>query len=141
MAYCIQQRRISPTPKVSPRWPGHQWHLRYLARFPSLKTTYSRTLDQDRAYTNNPSLISEFLNLFKEVVSEYNILRVNTYNMDETGIQLGQATGAKVIVPARCKYQFVTQDGNRENVIVVEYIGASGTVLPPLVIFKGTYHQ
>lgn len=61
--------------------------------------------------------------------------------MDETGIQLGQATGAKVIVPARCKYQFVTQDGNRENVTVVECIGASGTVLPPLVIFKGTYHQ
>ena len=73
MAYCIQQRRVSPTPKVSPRWSGHQWHLRYLARFPSLKTTYSRILDQDRAYTstNNPSLISEFLNLFKEVVSEY----------------------------------------------------------------------
>ena len=52
--------------------------------------------------------MSEFLNLFKEIASEYNILRVNTYNMDETGSQLGEATGAKVIVPARCRYQFVT---------------------------------
>ena len=66
-----------------------------------------------------PSLICEFLNLCKEVVSEYKIPRDCTF--------IGQA---KVIVPARCKYQFVTQDGDRENVTVVECIGASGTVLP-----------
>ena len=61
--------------------------------------------------------------------------------MNKTGVQLGQANSAKGIVPARCKYQFVIQDGNPENVTVVVCIRASGSVLPPLVISKGAYHQ
>ena len=44
---------------------------------------------------NNPTLITEFLNLFQGVVINNNIPKTHTYSMNETGVQLGQATWCK----------------------------------------------
>lgn len=66
---------------------------------------------------------------------------MNIYNIDEKGVQLGIAAAARIILPARCRSHFVTQDGNRENITIIEGIGGIGTVIPPLVIYKGSYHQ
>jgi len=58
--------------------------------------------------------------------------------MDETGIMLGHAASSKVVVPAnKAKSNFVTHDGNRETITVIESITASGELLPPVIIFPG----
>ena len=61
--------------------------------------------------------------------------------MDETGFMIGHAASSKVITPAGRQTKFVTHDGNRETITVIECISATGVILPPKIIFKGKYHQ
>lgn len=40
--------------------------------------------------------------------------------MDETGFMIGYAASSKVVTPVSRKSRFVTYDGNRETITVIE---------------------
>lgn len=102
---------------------------------------HSQCLDHSRAQNNNPTLIREFLNLYHTTCDQYKLKTENKYNMDEKGFLLGLATSAKVIVTRKSRNRFVTQDGNRDSITVLETVSAVGKALAPRIIFKGKYHQ
>ena len=62
--------------------------------------------------------------------------------MDEKGFMMGLAARCKVIyTQLGCKGPIkVAEDGNRELLTVIECVSASGTVLPPFIIYKGSNH-
>lgn len=72
--------------------------------------------------------------------------------MDEKGFIMGLASRSKVIcsqlgqricsdgkrnVQAAIK---IAQDGKQELLTVIECVSATGQILPPLIIYKGTHH-
>lgn len=120
---------------------GKNWYKKFLARHEDLKVMHSRYLDHSRAQNNNPTLIKECLNLYHTTCDQYNIKTENKYNMDEKGFLLGLVTSTKVIVTRKEQNRFVTQDGNRETITVLETVSAVGKALAPMIIFKGKYHQ
>jgi len=62
--------------------------------------------------------------------------------MDESGFMMGYAASSKVVDPAgKDKKHFVTHDGGRKGVTVVECISAAGGIIPPMLILNGEYHQ
>ncbi|KAI1000804.1 hypothetical protein K3495_g7394 [Podosphaera aphanis] len=61
-------------------------------------------------------------------------------NFDETGSQIGVVAGEKVLVPEGSKSAYESDPDNRELVMVVATIGATGRLVPPMIIFKGAYH-
>ena len=62
--------------------------------------------------------------------------------MDETGFQMGVASTAKVICGSetRDSHAKSIQPGNREWITIIA-INASGSILPPRIIFAGKKHQ
>jgi hypothetical protein len=73
------------------------------------------------------------------------------YNFDETGLQMGVITTAKVLTQTKPSKSgsnriksgrlLVNQPGNRHWVTIIEGINTSGWALPPTVVFKGKVHQ
>ena len=57
--------------------------------------------------------------------------------MDETGLALGVTNNVRVIGSTATKTSFKRSPEDREWVSIIETISASGTLLPPVVIFKG----
>ena len=78
-----------------------------------------------------------WLNTTRQTIEEDRVNPQNIYNMDESGFAIGSNLGACVIVNAQIRSQFQAQPGRQEWVTVVECICGDGSVLDPLVIFRG----
>ena len=113
------------------------WVSAFLNRHLTLQAKYSRTLDQDRFLAQNRDIIQDWLELYKSIKAEYDILNKDTYNMDENGYMMGIAGSFKVVFSKYQKQAFVNQVGNREWVSLIEAIGTTGQQLPLFVILKG----
>ena len=116
---------------------GVNWHEGFMARHPDLRAKWSRAIDQQRAFTNNPSLIYHWFQLFSETKARYNIADEDVWNIDEKGYMMGVSAGAKVVLHRSIKEAFTSMPGNREWVTCIEAVRINGEVIPPYIIFKG----
>jgi hypothetical protein len=85
-----------------------------------------------------PDAILQWLNITCQTIEEYQVDPKNIYNIDESGLAIGSTQGAYVIIDAGSQSAFQAQPGQQEWVTVVEYIYGNGSVIDPLVIFRGT---
>ena len=69
--------------------------------------------------------------------AEFNIKIKNVYDMDESRFAIGEKEAGKCIIDATVREQFQAKPGRQEWVSVVECICVDGSIVPPLVIFKG----
>jgi hypothetical protein len=80
--------------------------------------------------------------LLAKILNEKNITPDHIYGMDEKGFVLGKAPRTLILGPKDCSsIPYVTEDGSRENISVVECICADGTSIPPQIVFKGKRRQ
>ncbi|EED21178.1 pogo transposable element, putative [Talaromyces stipitatus ATCC 10500] len=106
-------------------------------RQPDLKAKFARRLSYSRALCEDPVVIGGFFEEIKQLKEEYGIADEDIYNFDETGFAMGISSTAKVICSSdRSGKPSLIQPGNREWVTIVECVGSTGTVVPPLIIFK-----
>jgi hypothetical protein len=77
--------------------------------------------------------------LFYKVLIKYKIKKENIWNMDEKGFLMDMAARAKVVCRKGRQNPRFVYNGNRELITVLECLSAAGTILPPLMIFKGKY--
>ena len=119
---------------------GHNWYKRFLTRHPAPKPVSSRALDHERAM-NNPETITQYFNVLKSTMKEFNIKPQNIYNMDEKGFLIGVIKKSMcVLIEASEKAAFLRQPGDRENITVIETVGIFNQDMPPMVILKGEKH-
>jgi len=78
-----------------------------------------------------------FLEKYDEIQRRLDIQTENTYNMDETGVALGVCTNTRVLASSRKKKAYLKAPENREWVLIIECISATGRKLRCAVIFKG----
>lgn len=120
---------------------GRNWLQGFLLRHPTIRSHWSRCLDNARLKGTDEEGIRSWFARFAAVVRDFSVSSGNIYNMDETGFMFGQGNSERVLVPADDKAaRFKAQPGSRESATVVECIGSGGQVLPPLVITKGVVH-
>jgi hypothetical protein len=79
--------------------------------------------------------------LLEDTIRDYGIQEADIYNMDEKGFMMGVSGRAKVVIKATERNKFVTTDGNREWVSVIESVRSTGDLLPSMIIFKGKVHM
>ena len=74
-------------------------------------------------------------------IEKYNITADNIYNWDEKGYLIGQASATKRIMSCEAldsgRIKYASQDGNREFISLLACIRATGTAIPPTLIYKG----
>jgi len=143
MAEDVRQRRlakINDASMILVEYPsiGDEWVDRFIRRHPCLKTTFARRIDASRMKEITADAILLWLNETWETIEKFRINPQNIYNMDESGFAIGSSQGACVIINAQLRSQFQAQPGRQEWVTVLECIGGDGSVIDPLVIFRGT---
>ncbi|CEL53642.1 hypothetical protein RSOLAG1IB_06497 [Rhizoctonia solani AG-1 IB] len=109
---------------------------RFLKRHPEIRSCFRLSLDRVRAGAANPETVADHFKKFETV--SHNVARCNIFNMDEKGGTVGEVNRAKVLVRKSTR-PILIQDGNQENVTIVECISADGTAICPTYIFKGKY--
>jgi len=60
--------------------------------------------------------------------------------MDEKGFLLGVSAKCRVVCRKGRNNPKYVQDGNRELIIVLEYVSLTEVVLPPMIVTKGVNH-
>ncbi|EMD67605.1 hypothetical protein COCSADRAFT_34397 [Bipolaris sorokiniana ND90Pr] len=87
------------------------------------------------SYYNN--LKSSIYSLAK-AYNAYGVLDQDIYNFNETRFAMGVAATSKVVTSSnRVGWAVIVQPGNREWVIVIKCVNASGWSLPPFIILCG----
>jgi hypothetical protein len=70
-------------------------------------------------------------------MEDENVLWGNVYNYDESGFGIGKKRAIRVIIDTSLKKAYQVETDRQEWVMVMEYICADGSYIPPLIIFKG----
>ncbi|CBQ67492.1 related to transposase (C-terminal fragment), partial [Sporisorium reilianum SRZ2] len=119
----------------------HSWMQSFLIRHPSIRSHWSRCLNNQRLTGTTEDVIRQWYVSLGEIMRNFGIASANVFNMDETSFMFGQAGSEQVLVPSGDPASwFKAQPGTRESATVIECIGSSGQVLPPLIITKGVHH-
>lgn len=117
---------------------GRDWVTNFLERHPHLKTVVGQTIESSRIQGTLPNVLKKWFDAFhNEVEIDPEVLHENVYNMDESGFSIGTIKAGRVIINASIRSKLQAQPGRQEWVTVVECICADGTMISPLVIFKG----
>ncbi|SPO23066.1 related to transposases [Ustilago trichophora] len=119
----------------------HTWLQAFLLRHPTIRSHWSRCLDNAWLSGATETVIQEWFNRLAEIMREYHVASTNVFNMDETGFMFGQAGSERIIVPSgEPAARYKAQPGTRESATIIECIGSGGQVLSPLIITKGRVH-
>ena len=103
---------------------------------------YIRKYNYARAKCEDPKLIREWFDRFKNMIAEKGILEEDIYNFDESGFSLGLIATCKVVTMSDTMGKpILLQPGNREWVTVIEAINTTRFVVPSYILFKGENHQ
>jgi len=114
---------------------GENWHKRFNKRHEEIKAVNARHVEADRVNACNSETILAWFEKLKQIKHEYKINDSNCYNMDETGIQMGDTGREKVFCDAASSSAIVKQPGLEKWITSLETICATGEHLKPLLIF------
>jgi len=131
MASCILRMNRDENPL------GKRWVSGFIKRNPRIKLIIGWAIEADRVKNTSLEAIRAFLEFVEATQVQLGICTEDTYNMDETGNALGVCTNHRVLASAKKKKAYVKSPENREWVLIIECISATGRSLSPVVIFKG----
>jgi hypothetical protein len=115
---------------------SEHWARHFRTRHPDLQSRWASGLECCRAKALNRPQVTEYFNILIELITKYNIIPSNIYNMDEKGVQLGIGKRTLVLVDRDQKTIQHLENGDRELVTIIETVCADGSSVPPSVIFK-----
>jgi hypothetical protein len=117
---------------------GQHWAARFLDRHHDrICTTWSKPLDTQRARAMNPEAKKKWFELLDEFLVKAGVAPENIYAMDEMGCPPSDQGTERVLSSRGTKTQHRQGGADRENVTALLTICANGTVLRPMIIFKG----
>lgn len=127
------------TPKgEDPPTVGINWTSRFIQRHGYLKRN-RKLLEKGRQEAEDLELVQIYFKKLQQIVEDYGILLEDTWNMDETGFQIGTGS-TQLIVTKRKRTHYLGLKENRELCTAVEAICADGRTLPAFMVPTGTLH-
>ena len=124
-----------------PHTVSESWIPAFIRRNPDVRIKRGIALDIKRAQGLTEANIQEWYDGLLRVVRRKSIQRKHTYNVDEIGNAFGMVSNQRVIGSSNTTTTIIQTSNEREWVTAIECISAEGTVLTPLVIFKGKHVQ
>ena len=116
---------------------GRDWVARFLSRHPELESARRKCIEAARIKDVSVERLTKWFEDLRRVIEEHNIESENIYNMDESGFAIGDVEASQRIINATICQRFQAKPGCQKWVTALECICATGSSLPPLIIFKG----
>lgn len=127
---------------ASPPIVGQHWVARFLKRHPEFRVVKQRVLDKERQEAESYQSVQQYYEKLWRAIDDHGIQPADIWNMDESGFRIGIASDNEfVIIQHGSRLRPLPQPTNRELVSVIEAISGGGTVIPPVIIFKGKQHM
>jgi hypothetical protein len=105
-----------------------------------LTIKWSTGIDRNRHQADSEERYKLYFDLLHSKMREYNVDACNTYNMDEKGFLVSITTRLKLIftraIWASKERTAAVQDGNREWIILLACVCASGDSLPTALVYQ-----
>ncbi|XP_065930408.1 uncharacterized protein [Magallana gigas] len=118
---------------------GYDWYEGFMRRHPQLAIRKPEGLSAARGMMLNKHVVTSYFQLLEDTMNKLKLFYKGSqiYNVDETGINTVH-TPAKIIGLRGTRAIHSKTSGDRgENVTVVICASASGSYIPPMIIFKG----
>lgn len=115
---------------------GKRWLDRFRKRNPRISSVFSRSIDTSRLEAFNYATVSAFFDALTNLFLENSYPPDAIFNVDETGFALGTTLSSKVLIDKTVSKGLKKIAGRQEWITALECVSATGTPLPPLVIFK-----
>ena len=90
-----------------------------------------------RANATTQAVLKPWFKDLQRLIQKHDILAVDSYNADETGIALGVSRNANILGSSSTDRTIIKSPEDREWVSIIETISALSRKLRPVVIFKG----
>jgi hypothetical protein len=100
---------------------------------------YSRGLDASCFEGVNYPVINTYFDALTDLFLKNSYPSDAIFNVDKTSFALGTTLPSKVLIRRGDTTAFKKISRRQEWIIAIEYIGALGIALPPLLIFKAKY--
>jgi hypothetical protein len=133
----IQSERSSNNVKNESSPISDRWIDRFRARYPRIKTCFSRTIDTAQPTALDLSTIKSYFDNLGELLREHKYPPTAIYNINETGFSIGSSRKSVVLLDQLNQRREKKQPGRQEWITCLECVSASGVTLPPCLIFKG----
>jgi hypothetical protein len=78
-----------------------------------------------------------WFDVFRNAIKQYEVRSSDIYNVDETGFRMGDTGRSYIVVSKKQGYTGKTPEDRGEGLTVIECASATGTAIPPFIIFKG----
>ena len=120
------------------KFKGEGWWQGFIRRQFQLSLRSSDGLSRCRANAVDQESIDYYFSLLKKTLEDNDLFNkaCYIYNMDETGMPLDHKQ-PKRIAPKGMKKVYGPSSGNKCQITILACSNATGTVLPPMIIFKG----
>ena len=109
----------------------------FLKQHSHLTTKFSLQVKKQRILSSDPSIFCTLLAKLGKIVKDFNNLLEITYNMHEKAITYGKKQRVKLICMRERYSSPLMKNSDSELTTVIESIGRSGVLLPPMVIYQG----
>ena len=76
---------------------GKKWARRFVDTQPFLKIKFARLYDYQRALYEDPTVVSGWFALLRNMMAKYGIQEGDLYNFDKTGFMIGIITSLIVV--------------------------------------------
>jgi len=112
------------------------WWEKFKARHSELSIRTAERLAYNRAISSNQNIINNYFEMLKHTLEDNKILDVpnQIYNMDESGFPL-QHKPPKIVARKGTKHAVAITANDKAQITVLACVSASGSTLPPMVIF------
>ncbi|CAH1978091.1 unnamed protein product [Acanthoscelides obtectus] len=125
--------------------PGDDWYYDFLKRHPTLSVKKPELLQKLRKDARKPEVVYyNFYKILRQTLISKDLISPDKacfiYNADESGFPSDPSCLRPIGQKGRSLCR-VSGGSGRENTTMVACIGADGSVLPPLVVFKGAAVQ
>jgi hypothetical protein len=114
---------------------GMHWLKRFFQRHPEYRIRKRRAIDLDRKKAHEPATIQAWFEKLRATIDSYGIAEEDIYNFDETGFNIGIGRDQWIITREFSKPVWSGSNTNREYATVIEAVSATGSVIPPFIIF------
>ncbi|KAJ8041608.1 Jerky protein-like-like [Holothuria leucospilota] len=129
--------KASGSNKFGENGPSYHWWRGFKARHPDLRLRRPDPLDRSRAVNSTVNNLREYFSLLKEVLTKYHLddKPDRIFNCDESIIDLNKSA-QRVVIPRRQKHAHSRQVGITQHISIHCCVSASGSVMPPYIIFS-----
>lgn len=116
---------------------GKNWVNKFVQRHPHLATKLGRVIDADRIDGINSKAVYGFYILVDRVLKKYFIEPEDIHNMDETGVQEGEAEEGTVVGTSRLRRSRIQKSGASGWMTAIHSINALGLTTTTVYILRG----